>query len=172
MSDDSLREAIKEVVNEVLATNEEITFKPWIIPNYNNILKINNPMKEEELKNVATLELKKGPFYCDWGTNINIPKTTIESKGIEVNKPNGSIYMDANGLSFDFGIALEYIKKGHKVCRRGWNGKGLYVKLEKGGDYEFSEILPYFVIKNTSNSFNTWVPSVSDLMADDWMIVD
>lgn len=72
----------------------------------------------------------------------------------------------------NFGLALEELKQGNKVTRKGWNGRGLYVQLEKGGDYQFSEILPFFVIKNTLNSFNTWVPSVSDLLAEDWTIVD
>lgn len=74
--------------------------------------------------------------------------------------------------TFNFGEALKYLKRGLKICRKGWNGKGLYIEIEKGGDYKFSEILPYFVIKNTQNSFNTWVPSVSDLMAEDWMFYE
>ncbi|MCC0640207.1 MULTISPECIES: MW1434 family type I TA system toxin [unclassified Clostridioides] len=30
---------------------------------------------------------------------------------------------------------------------------------------------PFFVIKNTLNSFNTWVPSVSDIFAEDWEVI-
>lgn len=71
----------------------------------------------------------------------------------------------------NFGQALEALKKGSKVARTGWNGKGMYVELNKGGYYEYSELLPFFVIKNMLNSFNTWVPSVSDLLAEDWLIV-
>lgn len=72
----------------------------------------------------------------------------------------------------DFGQAIRALKDGRKVCRSGWNGKGLYVQLHKGGDYEFSELLPFMVIKNTSNSFNTWVPSIADTLAEDWQIID
>lgn len=71
----------------------------------------------------------------------------------------------------NFGDALNVLKAGGKVARKGWNGKGMYVKLDKGGDYEFSEINPFFIIKNVKNSFNTWVPSVSDLLAEDWEVV-
>lgn len=71
--------------------------------------------------------------------------------------------------TFNFGEALKYLKRGLKVSRKGWNGKGMYIQMDKGGDYKFSEIYPFFVIKNVLNSFNTWVPSVSDLMAEDWM---
>ena len=74
------------------------------------------------------------------------------------------------GLSF--GRALEALKAGLKVARSGWNGKGMYVQLNKGGDFEFSELLPFFVLKGVHNAFNTWVPSVSDCLAEDWEIVD
>ncbi|MDB3560351.1 DUF2829 domain-containing protein [Clostridioides difficile] len=70
-----------------------------------------------------------------------------------------------------FDEALKYLKKGYKVARTGWNGKGMYVQMDKGGDYEFSEIYPFFVIKNILNSFNTWVLSVSDLLANDWEVI-
>jgi hypothetical protein len=70
----------------------------------------------------------------------------------------------------NFSFALELLKKGARISREGWNSKGLYVEIEKGGDYKFSELNPFFVIKNNLNSFNTWVPSVSDLLAEDWEI--
>lgn len=31
-----------------------------------------------------------------------------------------------------FGIALEMLKKGSKVARKGWNGKGMFVVFQKG----------------------------------------
>ena len=30
-----------------------------------------------------------------------------------------------------FGIAIEAMKKGNKVARRGWNGKGMFVVYQK-----------------------------------------
>jgi hypothetical protein len=74
--------------------------------------------------------------------------------------------------SLTFGDALAALKAGLKVARSGWNGKGMYVQLNKGGDYEFSELLPFFVLKGVNNAFNTWVPSVSDCLAEDWEIVE
>lgn len=118
-------------------------------------------------------------MHCKDNTTLDIRDTEVvdytfsniaSDEWILANEENTPIL--GGCATFNFGEALKYLKRGLKVCRKGWNGKGLYVKLEKGGDYEFSEILPYFVIKNTSNSFNTWVPSVSDLMADDWTIAD
>ena len=91
----------------------------------------------------------------------------LSDEWIEATRENTTIL--GGTPTFNFEEALKYLKRGFKLCRKGWNGKGMYVEMEKGGDYKFSEILPFFVIKNTSNSFNTWVPSVSDLMAEDWM---
>lgn len=65
----------------------------------------------------------------------------------------------------NFSLVLDGIKEGKLYRRKGWNGKGLLVRLEKGVDY----IQPFFVIVNTETGVvNTWVPSVSDLLAEDW----
>lgn len=32
----------------------------------------------------------------------------------------------------DFGKALELLKKGQKVARKGWNGRGMFVVYQKG----------------------------------------
>lgn len=71
-----------------------------------------------------------------------------------------------------FGEALEALKTGKKVARQGWNGKGMYIEYVIGKDHSFSIIEPFLVIKNVKNSFNTWVPSISDLLSEDWVIVE
>lgn len=173
MCDVGMKEAIEKLAKAIEGNNIRVqtpkieTISPWL--NTGGILKVKDIPMKEELENAAKLALKDSEgiqtinFY-------DVPKVAVSSDGIKVKHEHGSITFNNEGLSFDFGVALEYIKKGLKVCRKGWNGKGMYVKLEKGGDYEFSEINPFFVIKNTSNSFNTWVPSVSDLLATDWTI--
>lgn len=72
----------------------------------------------------------------------------------------------------DFSWALRMLKAGKKVARGGWNGKGMHVEMCNGKDYSISMIEPFFVIKNVKNSFNTWVPSVSDILAEDWDTVE
>ena len=73
---------------------------------------------------------------------------------------------------FGFDVALQKLKEGKKVAREGWNGKGMYVQLNGGIDFGFSELNKYLVIKNVRNSFDTWVPSISDLLAEDWVTLD
>jgi len=71
-----------------------------------------------------------------------------------------------------FGDALVMLKDGKRVCRAGWNGNGMWIEMTGAVDYSFSELLPHFVIKNVSNSFSTWVPSINDCLAEDWMVVE
>lgn len=72
----------------------------------------------------------------------------------------------------NFGQTLEELKEGKKVARNGWNGKGMYIQLHMGTDFEHAIIEPFLVIKNVKNSFNTWVPSISDLLAEDWEVIE
>jgi len=93
---------------------------------------------------------------------------------------------------FTFGRAIEALKKGRKVARSGWNGKGMWVTMscfdgvivnadnfwsennkrfaiENGGS---AVVNPYFTLKSTGNSIDVWHPSVNDCLAEDWQIVD
>jgi len=102
-------------------------------------------------------------------------------------------YRETSGMNF--GLALEAMKKGKKVARSGWNGKGLFVFKQVP-----SPIGPDIVPKMTSlpqsvkdefinrgqgpnycnqmaivkqdGSVDSWVASSSDTFADDWMIVE
>ncbi len=83
-----------------------------------------------------------------------------------------------------FGLAVEAIKRGQKVARAGWNGKGMFVYLVPANSYPAateaakshftSGIVPYcayMAIKNVNETVSTWVPSVNDVLAEDWAIV-
>lgn len=84
-----------------------------------------------------------------------------------------------------FGLAIEALKQGKKVARAGWNGKGMFVYLVPENEYParteaaksfFGEdsLVPYnayMAIKNVNDTVSTWVPSVNDCLAEDWVIV-
>lgn len=90
-----------------------------------------------------------------------------------------------NENEFDFERALAELKKGRRLQRSGWNGKGMYVLLmtnaiSVGHSREMpygAQLDPFFVIVSPgqrdgrSGAANTWVPSVSDILADDWMVL-
>lgn len=84
----------------------------------------------------------------------------------------------------DFGQAIEALKEGKQVARRGWNGKGQFVYLIKGSElqrslrYGFGEyvgepmIVDVLAIKTTSNHIQIgWLASQSDMLSNDWEIV-
>ena len=88
--------------------------------------------------------------------------------------------------SMNFGLALEAMKKGERVARAGWNGRGMFVYYGPANSYpvqtgaakaHFGEgsMVPYnayMAIKNVNETVSTWVPSINDCLADDWHIVD
>ncbi len=84
--------------------------------------------------------------------------------------------------TFNFGEAIKYLKRGMKVARKGWNGKGQYISYvdfycnDKFRVME-SEIMdgtlmPCLMIHTNYNGLATWVPSITDLFAEDWVFVE
>lgn len=88
-------------------------------------------------------------------------------------------YRDCQAMTF--GIALELLKKGLRVAREGWNGKGmllLYVPSEKYGIIEKigleipkGNLLPWIGMKTADSKFVPWLASQTDVLAEDWMVV-
>ncbi len=89
-------------------------------------------------------------------------------------------YRPTNGMSF--GLAIEAAKKGFKIARRGWNGKGQYMELAKSISYSRpgGEIInadhkaignQAFAFVGTSGVQMGWLASQADMLADDWEIV-
>lgn len=84
-------------------------------------------------------------------------------------------YRPVTGMNF--GLALEAAKAGKRISRSGWNGKGQYVKWIPGFGAAFKvddcEVAGCLVLKNAQGVVQPgWVPSMGDLMADDWLVVD
>lgn len=79
----------------------------------------------------------------------------------------------------DFGKALEALKAGKKVARRGWNGKGIYLELQRP-DAHSKMTLPYIYIVTSGlvtdnpdapKGVVPWLASQTDMLAEDWEIV-
>ena len=88
----------------------------------------------------------------------------------------------------NFGQALESVKLGSKIAREGWNGKNMFVVYQKGypdgipcnkntaqawgmEEGELFKCEPYLQIKMVNGSHAMWVPSINDVLADDWAIL-
>lgn len=89
-----------------------------------------------------------------------------------------------------FGMAIEAMKHGAKVARKGWNGKGMYLWLlpaaevkkewcrdprliEAMGDRETLPCLGSIrMFTATREVLTGWLASQTDMLAEDWVIVE
>lgn len=69
--------------------------------------------------------------------------------------------------SFDFAQALAILKEGGKVSRSGWNGKGMWICLQRPVEHSKMN-LPYIYMSTAQGDFVPWLASQSDLLAEDW----
>lgn len=99
-------------------------------------------------------------------------------------------YRPTSGLPF--GLALEAMKVGKKVARVGWNGKAMWVAVSPGStdlpaerfwnpnNRAFAEanggkadVLPCVTMKTADNKILMgWLASQTDMLSDDWVIVE
>jgi hypothetical protein len=69
-----------------------------------------------------------------------------------------------------FSEALEQLRDGRKVARRGWNGKDMWVALQKPDEHS-KMTLPYLYMFTATGDLVPWVVSHTDLLSNDWMSV-
>lgn len=92
--------------------------------------------------------------------------------------------------SMNFGQAIEALKSGKRVSRKGWNGKNMFLWLKTGcvinSDHCQDPVLksicndnggtlsclPTICMKTADNKVLTgWLASQSDMLSEDWFIV-
>ena len=102
---------------------------------------------------------------------------------------------DDSSSAMDFGDAIEVLKQGGTIRRTGWNGKGLMVFKQVPAHIE-SDIIPKMqslpqsakdlilkskgfidytsqclIYNENTGRADSWVPSISDVFAEDWEII-
>ena len=92
-------------------------------------------------------------------------------------------------LTMRFGEALRKAKQGSLIARKGWNGKGMAVAYQPGypegipcnrntaqtwkvPEGTLFKCRPYLQMRCADGSFQMWLASQSDILADDWYITD
>lgn len=85
----------------------------------------------------------------------------------------------AADVATDFSAALMWLKNGKRIMRRGWNGKGQFVCKATIGNLSYEQadtgdmtFVDTLVLHNSKNMIATWVPSIGDLMAEDWALYE
>lgn len=78
-----------------------------------------------------------------------------------------------------FGEALEALKAGSKVARMGWNGRGIFLELQRPTS-KSKMTAPYIYIDTTGLDTDNpnapkvlvpWLASQTDMLAEDWVEV-
>lgn len=71
----------------------------------------------------------------------------------------------------NFSEALELIKQGCRLQRAGWNGKGMWIAIQVP-DAHSKMGLPYLYMKTVDGPLVPWLCSQTDMLANDWQVVD
>lgn len=70
-----------------------------------------------------------------------------------------------------FGEAIEALKEGQKVAREGWNGKGMWLELQRPDEHS-KMTLPYIYMFTACKNRVPWLASQTDVLSEDWVIVE
>jgi hypothetical protein len=85
-----------------------------------------------------------------------------------------------------FSTALPWLLDGERVARLGWNASGMFAYYVPPASYAVQtgaamayfgkgSMVPYrgyFALKTVDEDVSMWVPSISDLLANDWIMVE
>jgi hypothetical protein len=152
--------------------------RPMKLGDYNHYRNWEMPENESPNKDGYLVEYTDGgepnheahPGYISWS-----PADVFEQS-----------YHHTDGLTF--GLAVDALKLGFKVTRRGWNGKGMFLYYVPAASYPAQrnpngtmlgqfpdDMVPYrdyIAMKTAQNDVVPWVASQSDVLAEDWEIVE
>ena len=118
----------------------------------------------------------------------NLPTNTAQEEWLKEETPvaGGSVLPKTERLSF--GDAVAALKEGLRVERAGWNGKGMFLYYVPENKYPASrnehgtmigvfkdDMVPYgayIAMKTAQNNVVPWLASQTDVLAEDWQIVE
>lgn len=92
--------------------------------------------------------------------------------------------MNHENPNTSFGQAIVEMKKGNRVARRGWNGKGMYLFLigtdignigiggwtYTNGVNDNYPLLPFIAMKTATGEVVPWLASQTDILSEDWSV--
>ena len=70
----------------------------------------------------------------------------------------------------DFGTAIFCLKRGDRVARAGWNGKGMWLALQVPDEHSKMR-RPYIYMSDAQGLLVPWLASQTDMLAEDWEVV-
>jgi hypothetical protein len=136
-----------------------------------------------------------------WFKNTDGQISVFTRTGDILDSPNHAHYIMREDWAITYGLkgfefAILALKANKKVAREGWNGKGMYAFMRPADNLrvdfipnvkslpqsvkddlaasssDFIDFKAYFCLKSVDGSIiNGWVPSQTDLIAEDWSVV-
>lgn len=153
----------------------------------------NRKVKAEDIKKIMTCKLPSGfvltassgavdkeNYDFEIGKETCLKQIEDQLWKLEGYKLASEIYKIENlaDKTFNFGKAIEYLKLGYRVARKGWNGKGIFLELQTPDEHS-KMTSPYIYIDSTNLETTNksavknripWLASQTDMLADDWVI--
>ena len=137
-----------------------------------------NPMTRGEYNRYRGWTIPADENPADYGYLV---KYSDDYESWSPKKQFDEAYRECDNMTF--GLAIEAMKKGMKVARKGWNGKKQYIELAKNISYvnASEEVVncEHEAIGNkaiafvgTSGVHMGWLASQADMLAEDWMIIE
>ena len=160
---------------EALKKGEKIKLSHWT-----GYWKLENGRVMMHCKNGDVIDLQDSKDIIYTLSNIASDEWEIVDKEYAVNELVKTM---------QFGEAIRMMKQGKRVARHGWNGKNMSVAYQKGypdgipcnkqtaecwGIHEgdLFKCRPYMQMQCADGTFQMWLASQSDILADDWYVVE
>jgi hypothetical protein len=120
------------------------------------------------------------------------PKAVFERKYAAITPADSANPPPVSGLEMCFSGALLHLKGGARIARAGWNGKGMWVAMgsahpglpavsfwneharqhavDQGGT---CPVQAYILMKTAQGDIQMgWAPTMSDVLAEDWLVLE
>lgn len=93
--------------------------------------------------------------------------------------------IDLEPNTHSFGVAIEALRIGKKVARKGWNGKDMFLFLVPGSQFQVNRppllgiypegttinYQPHIDMKTAQDTVVPWLASQADVLSNDWVIL-
>lgn len=129
-------------------------------------------------------------FNSEGHNKIEYIKKTYDDNMVHKNSDQiwitGYEFFSSRILEYGFNIALNIIKRGKRVARKGWNGKNMFIYYVPEGNYKPTTkvaakncinengLVPYgayIAMKTVDGTVVPWLASQTDMLAEDWYTV-
>ena len=137
-------------------------------------------MPSGEIETITNPNVKDKIRYIENTYDDNLVHPSNENIHIDSWK-----FVEGEPNTYSFGQAIEMAKEGAAIARKNWNGPNQFVYYVGPNKYKsctaignligdkdgMVEYRPYLALKTVDGSVATWVPSISDVLAEDWYFI-